>query len=82
MQPYKLLLKFDDGAEGQFDLADAVELVGVFEPIKDPEYFAQVTVNREIGRVVWPNGADLDPIVLHSAVTGQPIDLVSPSSTP
>jgi hypothetical protein len=82
MQPYKLLLRFDDGAEGQFDLADAVEFVGVFEPIKDPAYFAQVTLNREIGTVVWPNGADLDPIVLYSAVTGQPICLESPFSTP
>ena len=78
LEPYKLVLRFDDGAEGLFDLADALEFVGIFEPVKDPAYFAQVTVNPEVGTVVWPNGADLDPLVLHSAVTGQPLDSESP----
>lgn len=29
----------------------------------DPAFFAQVAV--EHGTVVWPNGVDLDPLVLH-----------------
>ena len=28
-------------------------------------FFAQVRVDDELGTVVWPNGADLDPLVLH-----------------
>ena len=32
----------------------------VFEPLKDPELFAQVEVD-EYGAVCWPNGADLAP---------------------
>jgi hypothetical protein len=35
----------------------------VFEPLRDPDFFAQVTVDH--GTVVWPNGVDLDPVVLH-----------------
>jgi hypothetical protein len=35
----------------------------MFEPLKDPAFFARVSV--EHGTVVWPNGVDLDPLVLH-----------------
>ena len=60
--PYRLRLTFDDGPTRDIDLAD--ELWGpVFEPLKDPAFFAQVSVDH--GTVVWPNGADLDPLVLH-----------------
>jgi hypothetical protein len=38
----------------------------MFEPLRDIEYFAQVVVDAELGTVVWPNGADLAPDVLHS----------------
>jgi hypothetical protein len=30
--------------------------------------------------LVWPNGADLDPLVLHSKLTGQPIVLDIPDA--
>jgi len=33
--------------------------------LADPEFFAQVRVDDELGTVAWPNGADLDPLVLH-----------------
>jgi hypothetical protein len=60
--PYGLRLVFDDGVAREVDLAG--ELWGpVFEPLKDPDYFARVTVDH--GTVVWPHGADLDPLVLH-----------------
>ena len=35
------------------------------ENARDDELFAQVRVDPEIGTIVWPNGADLDPDVLH-----------------
>ena len=34
-------------------------------PLRDPDYFAQVRVDPEAGTIVWPNGVDLDPQVLH-----------------
>jgi hypothetical protein len=37
----------------------------VFEPLTDPDFFAKVHVDEELGTVVWPNGADLNPLVLH-----------------
>lgn len=60
--PYGLHLAFDDGFERDVDLAD--ELWGpVFESLNDTEVSAQVTIGH--GTVTWPNGADLDPLVLH-----------------
>jgi Protein of unknown function (DUF2442) len=46
------------------DLADA--LWGPMgEPLRDPAYFRQVRVDPELRTIVWPNGFDLDPDVLH-----------------
>ncbi len=60
---YRLRLGFSDGSSRDVDLA---ELHGpIFEPLADPDYFGQVRVDDELGTVVWPNGADLDPLVLH-----------------
>lgn len=69
---YRLHLRFEDGVEGVVDLEPQLSFRGVFEPLRDPAYFAQVRVDRELGTVVWPNGADLDPDVLYGRVTGTP----------
>jgi hypothetical protein len=76
---YRLRLRFDDGAEGEVDVQAMVEFKGVFAPLQAPEFFSQVRVDEDAGTVVWPNGADLDPLVLHSRVTGKPVVLDPPS---
>jgi hypothetical protein len=68
---YRLHLVFEDGVEGDIDLAPRLNFRGVFEPLRDPDYFAQVRVDSNIGAVAWPNGADLDPDVLYARVTGK-----------
>ena len=61
---YMLRLTFDDGTECVLGLAD--ELWGPMgEPLRDPAFFQQVRVDPELRTVVWPNGFDLDPDVLH-----------------
>lgn len=56
---YRLYVEFTDGVCGEIDLSE--ELFGpVFEPLKDPARFAEVTVD-EFGAICWPNGADLAP---------------------
>ena len=62
---YRLHLCFEDGMEGVVDLAPVLSFRGVFEPLRDPAYFAQVRVDPEAGSVAWPNGADLAPETLH-----------------
>jgi hypothetical protein len=70
---HRLHLRFEDGVEGVVDLASHLSFRGVFEPMRDPDWFAQVRVDKELGTVVWPNGADLDPDVLYGRLTGTPI---------
>ena len=62
---FQLRLGFDDGLIREVDLASRVGGQGVFAPLADPAYFAQVSVDPEIGTIVWPNGADLAPEFLH-----------------
>ena len=64
---YRLRLTFSDGMVGDIDLA--TELWGeMFEPLRDIAQFNSVSVDPELGTLVWPNGADLDPEGLHDAV--------------
>ena len=66
---FRLCLRFSDEAEGVFDCSG--ELWGeVFEPLKDPKYFAQVFLDH--GAPSWPNGADLDPGVLRKDIKPAP----------
>lgn len=71
---YRLHLVFDDGTEGDVDVESLVKFRGVFEPLRDARQFEQVFVDPEGGTIAWPNGADLDPIVLYATVTGKTID--------
>ncbi len=71
-RPYRLHLRFQDGVEGEVDLERLIRFDGVFEPLRSPEVFSAVRVDAELGTIVWPNGADLDPVVLHEAVLGRP----------
>ena len=60
---YQLEVTFDDGTNGVVSLKD--RLFGpVFEPLRDPAMFRQVTVD-EFGAICWPNGADLAPDALY-----------------
>ena len=69
----RLLLRFDDGATGELDLATILRFDGVFAALRDPGIFIQACVDPEIGTVIWPNGAALCPDVLHAHLTGQPL---------
>ncbi len=70
---YRLRLRFEDGAEGAVDVAAMVAFTGVFAPLQDRAIFAAVRVDSDLGTVVWPNGADLDPAVLYAAATATPL---------
>lgn len=72
---YRIHIRFEDGAEGEVDLAKLVEFKGVFAALRDPQEVRKVAVHPELGTICWPNGADLDPDVLYSHVTGQTIEL-------
>jgi hypothetical protein len=68
---HRLELGFNDGNTAQLDLASrVVGRADVFEPLENVDFFRQVRVDTEAGTVVWPNGVDFCPDVLHSLAAG------------
>ena len=64
---YTVWVKFDDGTQGEVDISRSFK-GPVFEPLRDVEYFKRVTVNPDLGTIVWPNGADVAPETLYERV--------------
>lgn len=64
-RPHVLLLTFDDGLIRELEFIKGENKGTVFEPLEAPEFFEKVVVQSETGTIVWPNGLDLDPSVLH-----------------
>lgn len=61
---HRVWLRFEDGVEGDVDLKR--ELWGeVFEVLNDPTEFAKVVLDKELGTIVWPSGADFAPEFLY-----------------
>jgi hypothetical protein len=54
LEGYRLKLLFEDGTQGEFNVADAIGFSGVFERLRDPGHFAQVTVNPSSGLSCGP----------------------------
>jgi len=71
---HQLHLVFADGSEGDVDIARLIDFRGVFEALRDVREFQRVYVDPEAGTIVWPNGADLDALVLYSVVTKRSIE--------
>ncbi len=64
LEGFEVELGFDDGARRRLDLEPYLR-GPIFEPMRrDPAAFRGVRVSQELGTIVWPNGADLDPDVL------------------
>jgi hypothetical protein len=70
---YRLRLTFEDGTVGEVDFTDR-EWRGVFEPLRDPDYFARVEVDPEAGTITWPNGLDLAPEPLYTEARRYRVD--------
>jgi hypothetical protein len=65
--PFKLLLEFNTGERKLVDIEQYFR-GPIFRPVReDPGYFNQVKVDDELGTIVWPNGADIDPDVLYGS---------------
>jgi len=67
---HRLRLAFADGVIGEIDFTGR-EWRGVFEPLRDPRYFARVAVDPESGTIAWPNGTDMAPEPLYEQCAAQ-----------
>ena len=63
--PHHLRLKFNDGVTKRVDLGPLLS-GPIFEPLRDPAYFARAELDEDFGAVQWPNGADFAPEALHA----------------
>lgn len=62
--PYTLVISFDDKCKRTIDFQPV--LAGdLYGPLKNPKMFNRVRLDREVHTLVWPNGADFDPAILH-----------------
>ena len=67
-----LRILFSDGTVGDVDFS-VEQWTGVLEPLHDPAYLAQVTVDTEAGTLVWPDGIDLAPEPLYEQARAHPL---------
>ncbi len=61
---FVLRVRFDDGLEREIDF-EPILFGPLFAPLRDPQLFGQVRLDHDLGTLVWPTGADIDPTVLH-----------------
>lgn len=66
VRPFVLEVTFMDGSVREIDLESALR-GDVFEPLRDPGYFAQVVIDDALGVLSWPNGADFAPEFIYTA---------------
>lgn len=67
---FRVWVRFENGVEGEVDLAHLVGK-GVFQRwAENPSEFAEVSIDSGSGTVVWPGGLDVAPDRLYSEVTG------------
>lgn len=77
--PYSLELEFDNGVQKRVNLRR--ELYGpIFEPLRDPAYFARAELDPDSRTVTWPNRADFAPDFLYKMEEEtQPSEMTLPS---
>lgn len=65
---YQLDLQFDDGREQVIDFEPLLQ-GPLFGELRDPARFREVQLDPDFGALVWPNGTDIDPMVLYDWAT-------------
>ena len=76
---HSLDLTFKDGTRKRVNLLPLLE-GPVFEPLRDPKYFATVELDSVAGTVVWPNGANIAPETLYKLASETRLNVKRPSS--
>ena len=73
---YRIKVWFRDGRFGEVDIAALTEIEGYyFAPLREPDYFKQVSINPDFRTLHWPNDADIDPYILYAKATGEPLKI-------
>ena len=62
--PYRIEIEFSDDLVRTIDFQSVLE-GEVYGPLRDLTVFNAVSLDPDIRTLVWPNGADFDPMTLH-----------------
>lgn len=76
LNDFRLRLEFSDGVIREIDCRFLTHGT-LGEPLRDPDYFRQVRVDKESRTIIWPNGLDPSPELLHEY---QPADAAEGTS--
>jgi Protein of unknown function (DUF2442) len=63
--PFTLRIQFEDATSQTINFRPVLE-GELFGPLQDPTLFSQVRIDPEVHTLVWPNGADFGPAILHN----------------
>ena len=61
---YTIRICFDDDSEQTINF-EPILLGPLFGPLSDLKLFNQVELDSELGTLIWPTEADIDPNILH-----------------
>ncbi len=64
LEGFNLSVAFDVGTTHEVDISRLLRGPVLAVLREDAELFAQAAVDPELRTVVWPNGADIDPVAL------------------
>jgi hypothetical protein len=70
---YRIELTFENGRRGIVDFSKYLSRGGVYERLRDPEFFRSFKVNEELGVLTWGDEVDIAPETLYSEATGEPL---------
>ena len=65
VSPFTLRVAFADGSAQVIDFRPVLK-GELYRPLKDASVFDQVRLDPEAHTLVWPNGVDFDPSILHN----------------
>ena len=61
---HRMRVEFDDATQQSVDF-EPILFGPIFGPLRDHARFSEVELDPDFGALVWPNGADIDPMVLY-----------------
>ena len=70
---YRLQITFEDGRFGIVDFAEFIKKGGVFEKLRDLDFFKTFTIDPELKVITWGGEIDIAPETLYSKATGDPL---------
>jgi hypothetical protein len=65
---YRVQVTFENGKTGIIDFSPYIKSGGVYKPLDNKDYFKRFRINKDLGTICWPNGADVAPETLYELI--------------